>query len=108
MPGKMQLQEDVSVETCRITPTIKDKNLNYKVTVQPISVDNKISISSFAGTCDYERSVFCDEHHSHIITSGFKIITNSKLRSKGSNNGIQIPSVIVNVGLPLIPTLIIV
>lgn len=106
MPGKMQLQENVSVETYRLTPTIKNKNLNYKVTVQPISVDNKISFSSFAGTCDYERSVFCDEHHIHIITSGLKIITNSKL--KGSNNGIQIPSIIVNVGLPLIPILIIV
>ena len=84
----MQFQENVPVATCNLTPAIKNKILNYEVTVQPINVDNKISFSSSAG--EYERSAFCDEHHSHIITRGLRIITNTKLRSllsRGSNYG---------------------
>ena len=50
LPGKIQLQENVSVAICRLTPTIKNKISNYKGIVQPIIVDNKTSFSSTAGT----------------------------------------------------------
>ena len=71
LPGKIQLQENISVAIYRLTPTIKNKILNYKGVIQPIIVDNKISFSSTAGTCCFERSAFRNKHHSHIIT-GFK------------------------------------
>ena len=44
-------------------------------------VDDEISFSSSAETCDCERSTFRDEYHGHIITGDLKLITNSKRRS---------------------------
>ena len=40
------------------------------------------------GTCDCERSTFCDENHGHIKTGDLTLITNTKHRcllSKGPN-----------------------
>ena len=50
--GKIQLRENIPVTTYR--PTIRNKNLNYKETVQ---------------------------FHGHIITGDLILITNTKLRS---------------------------
>ena len=47
----------------RLTPTIRNKILNYKETVQSIIVDDEISFPSSAGTCNCERSTFRDENH---------------------------------------------
>ena len=88
LTGKIQLQENIPVASYRHTTTIRNKILNYEETVQSIIVDDKISFSSSAGTCDCERSTFCDEHHNHIITGDLSLIANTKLRSllnKGTN-----------------------
>ena len=46
----------------------RNKILNYKEeTVQSVIVYDEISCFSSAGTCDCERSSFCDKHHDHII-----------------------------------------
>ena len=74
--------------TCRCTPTIINKILEYKETVQSVIVDDEVSFSSSARTCNCERSTFRDENHGHIIRGDLGLITNTKLRrllSKGHN-----------------------
>ena len=77
--GKIQLQENIPVTTYR--PTIRNKNLNYKETVQSIIADGKTSFSSAAKTMHFERSTFHDKNHGHIITGDLILITNTKLSS---------------------------
>ena len=50
----------------------------YKDAVQSIIVDNEITFSSSARTCDYETCTFCDENHGHIIIRDLRL---TKLRS---------------------------
>ena len=66
--------------TCRLTPTIRNKTINYKETVQLVISDDEISFSS-TGTCDYERFTFCDENHGQVITGDLRLIINTKLKS---------------------------
>ena len=80
---KKQLQEHIPVAKYRLTPTIRNKILNDRETVQSIIVDDEISFSSSAGTCDYERSAFCDKNHGHVITRALRLITNSTLENLG-------------------------
>ena len=69
----------------KLTLTIRNKILNCKEAVQAIIVDDEISFSASALTCDCERSTFRDEHHGQIITGDLKLITNTKRRSLLSN-----------------------
>ena len=54
MPGKIQLHKNISMTTYRFIPTLRNKILNSKETVQSIIVDGEIPFSS-AGTCDCEK-----------------------------------------------------
>ena len=74
--------------TCRCTPAIINKISEYKETKQSIIVDDEVSFSSSARTCNCERSTFRDENHGHIITGDLGLITNTKRRrllSRGYN-----------------------
>ena len=93
MAGKIQLQENILVVTCRLTPTIRNKFLNYKKTVQSIIVDDEFHFFSFAGTHDCERSKFCNEHH------GLKADNFEVFQVRVQIIGSQILSLIVNVRL---------
>ena len=82
--------------------------------MQSIIVYNEISLS-FYGVSDYERSAFRDENHNHVITRELRLITITKLirllRKRLNTVNLtrsQIPSIIVNVILLLIPVLTIV
>ena len=56
--GKMHLKGSILVARYSFTPTIINKILNYKETVQSIIVDDEISFSAFVRTCDCESSAF--------------------------------------------------
>ena len=42
---------------------MRNKFLNYKESVQSVIVGDEFDFFSMAGTCDRERSEFCNEHH---------------------------------------------
>ena len=76
LPGKIQLQENILVATYRLTTAITNKILNCLETAQAIIVDGEISFSSSAGSCNFERSTFRDEHHGH--SRDLRLITNTE------------------------------
>lgn len=53
---KYSFKEGISVATYRFTPTIRNKVLFHKETVQSIIVDDEISFSSSVGTCYHDIS----------------------------------------------------
>ena len=61
--------------------TIRNKILNHNKAAQSVIVDDQISFSSSAGTCDYEKLSFFDEHNGHIMTRNLRMITNFKSKS---------------------------
>ena len=69
--------------TYKFTPAIRNKILNCKETAQAITADDEISFSSSAGSCDCERSTFCDEHHGH--SRDLRLITNTERRDLSSS-----------------------
>ena len=83
-----QLKEDNNrpTVTYKLGPSIRNKILNYKDTVNSIKIDNDNLYNT--ENCDCLDSEFCDSHYGHIITGDLRIVENSKLRkllSKGPN-----------------------
>ena len=81
LPRKIQLQENIAVATYNLTPTIRNKILNYKETAEAIILDDGISCSASLEKWNCERSAFCDEHYAQITAGNLRLITNTRLRS---------------------------
>jgi len=87
LPEKLKQPDHLPTVAYKLSPTIRNKILNYKETVQSIKVDDEVSFSS-SGACNCGDSEFRDKHHGHIITGDLRLIKNNKLRtllSKGPN-----------------------
>ena len=70
--------------TYKLTPTIRNKILNYKETISTIDFESGTNIYS----CNCSNSEFIDKDHGHIITGDLRVVKNNKLRSlltKGPN-----------------------
>ena len=88
LPPDMQTKDDIPMVTFKLNNTIRNKILNYKETVNSITVDEEVSFTLNSEPCDCENSSFCDPDHKHIITGDLRIVENSKLRkllSRGPN-----------------------
>ena len=88
LPCDLRDKDSIPVVTYKLGGTIRNKILNYKETVNSISVDEEVSFCLNTDTCDCAESEFCDPHHKHIITGDLRLIKNSKLRklmTKGPN-----------------------
>ena len=65
----------------RLTKPVRNKILNYKETVQSLSieVDDDVSFIRNIYDCSCEKSEFCDPYHKHIVTGDLRFVSNSKL-----------------------------
>ena len=88
LPCDLRDKYSITVVTYKLGGTIRNKILNYKETVNSMSVDEEVSFCLNTDTCDCAESEFCDPHHKHIITGDLRLIKNSKLcklMTKGPN-----------------------
>ena len=51
--------------------------LSYKETLRSTTVDDEISFSAFAETCDCESFLFRNKHHGHIVTGDLSKVPNA-------------------------------
>jgi len=90
LPEILKTEENLPKVTTSLSPSIRNKVLNYKDVVSSINlniVDNKYVVDNMP-QCHCHLSNFCDDHHGHIVTGDLRVIENNKLRkllTKGPN-----------------------
>ena len=80
LPEKIQEESHIPVVTFKLCNTVRNKILNYKLTVDSIFTDDEVSFSTGTDRCDCQNSEFCDPDHGHIITGDLRIVNCTKLR----------------------------
>ena len=83
---KIQVQVNVPLPTCRLTPTIRNNISNYKETVQPVILHDKVS---FFSAPTHHLDIILLLHifllSDHFITGDSILITNTKQALKVSS-----------------------
>ena len=64
----------------RLGNTVRTKLLNYKETINSISVDEEVASTLSTEACECENSQSFDTYPKHTIMGDFRISDNSKLR----------------------------
>ena len=80
LPFNLQDHENIPVTTYKLTATIRNKVFNCKETVEPIELDEYLSINDDIYPCNGEDPEFCEPDHGHVITGDLRLIKNQKLR----------------------------
>ena len=79
MPEKIRTKENIPMISYKLRPTIRNKIVNYKQTIENIIIknDNKVELP----ICKCNKSKYKDLNSGHIITGDLKIIKNNKLKN---------------------------
>ena len=80
LPFNLQDHENIPVTTYKLTATIRNKVFNCKETVEPIELDEQLSINDDIYPCNCEDPEFCEPDHGYVITGDLRLIKNQKLR----------------------------